>query len=113
MIPTEKILCVSYGQHLSNDLASSCRSLMNSPFYEGVFDKRPSPDRQAVEEFKTTAGGCRRSTSTSGGLTGRGADLIIIDHPIKTDDAQSDARRATVNGRSRFVALAGAVCDHP
>jgi predicted phage terminase large subunit-like protein len=70
---------------------------MRSPFYQAVFETRLSPDRQAVEEFKTTAGGCRRSSSVLGGLTGRGADIIIIDDPIKAGDSQSDARRDTVN----------------
>jgi len=33
----------------------------------------------------------------SGGLTGRGADLIIIDDPIKADDVASDLKRASTN----------------
>jgi hypothetical protein len=32
-----------------------------------------------------------------GGLTGRGADVIIIDDPLKADDALSEARRGSVN----------------
>jgi hypothetical protein len=30
-------------------------------------------------------------------VTGRGADLIIVDDPMKADDALSDARRQSVN----------------
>jgi hypothetical protein len=30
-------------------------------------------------------------------LTGRGADVIVIDDPLKPDEALSDARRATCN----------------
>lgn len=95
--PSTEVLCVSYGQDLAEDFSRSCLSIMRSSFYQAIFKTRLAPDRQAIEEFKTTAGGCRRSTSVSGGLTGRGADIIIIDDPIKADDSQSDARRASVN----------------
>lgn len=95
--PSAKIISISYNQDLANDLASSCRSLMLSPFYQGLFETRLSDERRAIEDFETTEGGRRISTSMSGGITGRGAELIIIDDPIKADDAQSDARRATVN----------------
>ena len=95
--PSAKILAVSYNQDLANDLASSCRSLMESPFYQSVFGTRLSDERRAIEDFETTERGRRISTSMSGGITGRGAEVIVIDDPIKADDAQSDARRATVN----------------
>lgn len=95
--PSAEILCVSYGQDLADEFSRSCLSLMRSPFYQAIFKTRLDPSRQAVEEYKTVAGGCRRSTSVTGGLTGRGADIIIIDDPIKADDSQSDVRRASVN----------------
>ena len=30
-------------------------------------------------------------------MTGRGADIIIVDDPMKADDAISDARRTSLN----------------
>src|SRR3984885_13777294 len=93
--PAKKILSVTYAQDLSDNLARKSRSLINSDFYESLFNTRLS--RDAVSDFETTAGGYRLSTSTSGVLTGRGADIIIIDDPIKADDAQSDTRRRSVN----------------
>lgn len=95
--PSAEILCTSYGQDFANDLALPCRSLMLSPFYQALFGTRLSDDRQAVEEFKTTAGGARRAVSWTGAVMGRGADLIIIDDPIKAEDALSETRRAAVN----------------
>jgi hypothetical protein len=44
----------------------------------------------------TTAQGCRLATSVGGGLTGRGADLII-DDPLKPEEASSQAQRQTAN----------------
>lgn len=53
--------------------------------------------RASVAEFVTTAGGYRMATSVGGVLTGRGADLIIIDDPIKPSEALSDALRRAAN----------------
>ena len=45
----------------------------------------------------TTANGGRMATSVEGVLTGRGADIIIIDDPLKPEDALSETRRKGVN----------------
>src|SRR5204863_8642026 len=39
----------------------------------------------------------RLATSTGGVLTGRGADVIIIDDPLKPEEALSDAQRQAAN----------------
>ena len=72
---------------------------MMSPFYQALFDTRLAPDREAVADFETTAGGNRFATSLAGVATGRGADVIIVDDPSKADDALSDKRRRAVNAR--------------
>jgi len=95
--PTKKVLSISYAQDLSDNLARRSRTLMSSAFYQALFDTRLSKGREAVSDFETTSGGYRLSTSVGGVLTGRGADLIIIDDPMKADDAQSDTRRRSVN----------------
>jgi predicted phage terminase large subunit-like protein len=95
--PAKQILCVTYAQDLSDKLARDSRTLMTSPFYEGLFDTRLSKGREAVSEYETTDGGYRLSTSIGGVLTGRGADLIIIDDALKADDALSELRRRSVN----------------
>jgi predicted phage terminase large subunit-like protein len=95
--PTKQILFVSYAQDLSDKLARDSRTLMTSPFYEALFDTRLSKERGAVAEYETDAGGYRLSTSIGGVLTGRGADIIIIDDPLKADDALSELRRKSVN----------------
>ena len=95
--PTKKILSVTYAQDLSDNLARRSRTLMTSGFYEALFDTRLSKGREAVSDFETTSGGYRLSTSIGGVLTGRGADIIIIDDPLKADDALSEPRRRSVN----------------
>ena len=50
-----------------------------------------------MPEFDTTAQGCRLATSVGGVLAGRGADLIIIDDPLKPEEALSQGQRQAAN----------------
>jgi predicted phage terminase large subunit-like protein len=95
--PTKHVICASYGQDLADTLARHCRTIMRSAWYEHLFQSTRVPDRQAVSDFSTTAKGTRMATSVGGVLTGRGADLIIVDDPIKPDEALSEPRRAGAN----------------
>ena len=96
--PAAQIICASYGQDLADKHARDCRTLMSSAFYQRLFPRtRLSAEKQSVNEFMTTALGFRLSTSIGGVLTGRGADLIILDDPLKPDDAMSETRRNSVN----------------
>src|SRR5438105_9462923 len=95
--PSAQILCVSYAQDLADKLARDCRSIMMSPWYRRIFMTRLAPHRQAVQEFITTRQGYRLAISTGGVLTGRGADIIIIDDPLKPEEALSDAQRQAAN----------------
>jgi predicted phage terminase large subunit-like protein len=94
--PALQIICASYGQDLADKLARDTRRQMNSAFYKELFATRLS-DRQAVHDFLTTENGCRMATSVGGVLTGRGADVIIIDDPQKPDEAMSETGRKAVN----------------
>ena len=96
--PSAQIIYASYNQDLADKHAWDCRTIMISRFYRDLFPRtRLSPHRQSVQEFMTTMQGCRLSTSVGGALTGRGADYLIVDDPLKADDALSDARRRSVN----------------
>ena len=95
--PSAQILCVSYAQELADKLARDCRGIMMSPWYRQIFPTRLAPHRQAVQEFITTRQGYRLATSTGGVLTGRGADIILIDDPLKPEEALSEAQRQAAN----------------
>src|SRR5712671_76036 len=94
--PAAHIICASYGQDLADKFARDCRRLMASGWYRRLFPARLA-DRQAVHDFSTTEQGSRMATSVGGVLTGRGADLIIIDDPLKPDEALSESQRKAVN----------------
>src|SRR5690242_13656297 len=95
--PSAQILCVSYAGELADKLARDCRLIMMSPWYRRIFPTRLAPHRQAVQEFLTTRQGYRLATSNGGVLTGRGADIILIDDPLKPEEALSDTQRRAAN----------------
>src|SRR5271169_5108048 len=95
--PSMQILCVSYAQDLADKLSRDCRRIVASDWYQRLFPTRLSPRHQAVPEFETTAQGSRIATSVGGVLTGRGADIIIIDDPLKPEEALSQAQRRAAN----------------
>jgi predicted phage terminase large subunit-like protein len=95
--PSAQVIVTSYSQELSGKLSSDCRALCSAQFYQDLFSTRLSPTRQAVQEFTTTKNGFRMATSVGGVLTGRGADYLIIDDPLKPEEALSDTQRKAVN----------------
>jgi len=95
--PGTQILCVNYAQDLADKLARDCRRIIMSDWYQRAFGTRLSAQRQAVPEFETTQRGWRLATSVGGVLTGRGADIIVIDDPLKPEEALSQAQRRAAN----------------
>ena len=53
--------------------------------------------KNTESEIELTARGFRLATSVGGTLTGRGGDLIVIDDPLKPDDAMSEPKRTAAN----------------
>jgi predicted phage terminase large subunit-like protein len=95
--PAMNIINVTYGQELSDKFARDSRGILTSSWYQAVFATRLISARASLSELATTTGGFRLATSVGGVLTGRGADLILIDDPLKPSDAVSDTRRTAVN----------------
>ena len=100
--PRMEVVCVSYGQELADQLSSDCRRIMLTAWYRRMFPE-DRLDKQAVGHLATTQGGKRYATSVGGALTGIGADVIIVDDPMKPDEALSDAERTRINGWARHT----------
>jgi predicted phage terminase large subunit-like protein len=96
--PTAKIVCVSYAESLARKHALDCRSVVSADWYKRAFGgTRIDPSKNTELEFMTTRRGYRLATSVGGTLTGRGGNLIIIDDPMKPEEAMSQSGRAAVN----------------
>jgi len=92
--PTKKIICVSYSDELAKKFSNDCRAVMRERWYQQLFPRtRIDKAKDTETETRTTRRGYRLATSVGGTLTGRGGDVIIIDDPIKPQDAQSKSVR--------------------
>jgi predicted phage terminase large subunit-like protein len=93
--PGVKFAHLSYVQKLSNEHSDACRKLVSSDWYQARWGRQCRLDRDQIELFSNLAGGERRAMSFSG-LTGFGADIIVVDdaHDMKTVD--SEVARETV-----------------
>ncbi|GAA0003920.1 hypothetical protein [Bradyrhizobium diazoefficiens] len=93
--PSRRIIVVSYASELSAELHRQFRMVIESLWYQELFPAmRPAKDTGT--ELVTTAGGSRYATTVGGTLTGRGADFIIIDDPLKAEEALSEPGRNRV-----------------
>ena len=85
--PKMNVILGSYNQRLANRFSRKIRKLVDGPI-------ALSKDRKAASEWETKAGGSLCAVGVGGGVTGFGADLIIIDDPVKNrSEAESKAYR--------------------
>ncbi len=94
--PRSKIITASYSLDLAIKLANDFRALMRSSRYRSLFPGVCGSVKDTETEFTTAQQGYRYSTSSGGTLTGRGADLMILDEPMRSDDASSAAKRSAL-----------------
>ena len=95
--PSKRIIIASYGDDLSQKFLRDIRQILNAPWYRHIFSKTIISQRKnSGSELETTEKGFIFVTSTGSTLTGRGANLIIIDDPMKAADVFSEAHRKRV-----------------
>ena len=96
--PSRRIICVSYSGELAKKHSNDFRAVLESSWYRAAFpNTRIGPFKNTETEIELTARGFRLATSVGGTLTGRGGDIIIIDDPLKPDDALSETKRSAAN----------------
>lgn len=95
--PSARIACVSYSAELAIQHHLNSRALMESDFYRRTFPGTRIGQKNTETRLVTTARGERYATSNAGTITGLGFDVIIIDDPLKPEDAMSDLKRAATN----------------
>src|SRR6202167_3224061 len=95
--PTRRIICVSYSGDLAKKRANDFRGVAEAGWYRDLFPGMRIGQKDSEGEIELTARGFRLATSVGGTMTGRGGDLVIIDDPLKPDDAYSDVKRNGAN----------------
>jgi predicted phage terminase large subunit-like protein len=96
--PSRRIICASYSGELAKKHSNDFRAVLESTWYRSAFrGTRVGPFKNNEIEIELTARGFRLATSVGGTLTGRGGDIIIVDDPLKPDDAFSETKRSGAN----------------
>jgi predicted phage terminase large subunit-like protein len=95
--PTRRIICVSYSGDLAKKHSNDFRAVLEAPWYRSAFPGTRIGSKDSETEIELTARGFRMATSVGGTLTGRGGNLIMIDDPLKPDDAMSEVKRSGAN----------------
>lgn len=92
--PRRSVIAASYGAELAEDFGRRVRNLMSDPLHAAIFPESGlSADSAAQRRFDTAAGGCYYAVGRGGAITGRGADLLLLDDLLK--DAE-EARSSNV-----------------
>ena len=96
--PSKKFLYASYAASLSIRDSTKCRRLIDSPWYKAHFgDKfKLTDDQNQKQRFENDQTGFRIATSVGGALTGDGGDIIAIDDPHNSIEADSSKVREGV-----------------
>ncbi len=93
--PTRRIIVASYSGDFAAELHRQFRMVITSPWYAEVFPELRFAKETGLE-LVTSRGGSRYATSIGGTLTGRGADLIIVDDPLNANEVYSETARRRV-----------------
>jgi hypothetical protein len=88
--PKLKIIQTTHTAELSYNFGRKVRNLFDQDEFKTVFpDVTLSQDSKAAGRFTTNKGGEYFAAGVGGAITGRGADLLIIDDPHSEQDALS------------------------
>lgn len=106
--PQSKFIHLSYSDDLALDNSSQTKEYIESDAFQDLWQMELKKDAQGKKKWFNKDGGGVYATASGGAITGFGAGVadskefsgaIIIDDPLKPDDANSEAKRGSVNER--------------
>ena len=87
--PKLKIIQATHTAELAIRFGRKAKNLIDSEDYGKIFQTRLQEDSKAAGRWETSQGGEYFAAGVGGAITGRGADLLIIDDPHSEQDALS------------------------
>lgn len=93
--PDHEIIACSYNVSLAMSFSKKVKEVLEDPLFHPVFEIRLNPNNQSAEEWSLASSkGGYVAAGVGGGITGKGAHLLIIDDPIKNaEEADSPDTR--------------------
>ena len=89
--PKLKIIQATHTGELAIKFGRKAKHLIDSEEYHKIFKTRLQEDSKAAGRWETAQGGEYFAAGVGGAITGRGADLLIIDDPHSEQDAMSES----------------------
>lgn len=104
--PKRSVIAASYGAELAEDFGRRVRNFISDPLHGAIFPEcRLAADSAAQRRFDTTAGGSYCAVGRGGAITGRGADLLLLDDVLKdSEEARSETIRRSMHQWFQHVA---------
>ena len=88
--PDKKIIQTAHTAELAVGFGRKVRNLVNSPDYKAIFPNVSlQSDSKAAGRWNTSQGGDYFAIGVGGAVTGKGADLLIIDDPHSEQEGAS------------------------
>lgn len=82
--PAHEIINVGYNLDLPMRFSKKVREIVRDPLYAQIFpETQLDPESTALEAWLTSMGGGYTAAGVGGGITGKGAHVLIVDDPIK------------------------------
>ena len=96
--PKRQIIAASYNSDLANDFGRNVRNIVAEPEFAQVFPGVGlATDSAAANRMNTNHGGAYVAAGVGTAVTGRGANIALIDDPFKDrEEADSERRRELV-----------------
>lgn len=95
--PTGNVIICGYEGTFAEGFSRRNRDKFNR-YAKDIFRVEENPNIQGVAQWETAAGGRCRAAGLKGGITGFGAELFIIDDPIKNQEmAESETVLAKIH----------------
>jgi predicted phage terminase large subunit-like protein len=92
--PMQSVLAASHTAELAERFGRRVRNIVAADGFSRVFDVGLADDSQAAGRWDTSKGGEYYAAGVGGSITGRRADLAVIDDPVKSrEDADSERSR--------------------
>lgn len=87
LYPEKKIIQTAHTAELAVGFGRKVRNLVNTPEYQEIFPTKLSADSKAAGRWNTHKGGDYFAIGVGGAVTGKGADVLIIDDPHSEQEA--------------------------
>lgn len=96
--PEREVIIASYSADLAHDFGGKTRDKVDSEYFKFIFDNvKLKEDEKAKGRWSTNKQGGYIAAGVGGAITGRGADVLLIDDPVKNaEEAESIVMRDKV-----------------